>query len=70
MDENKSGIRSGSAYIFELVMGGMVTVFKKLMASDGAFGDSFWYFSIINLTKALIGAYGDNNPSKWISLCI
>eukprot|EP01084_Bolivina_argentea_P266306 451657_1 len=51
----------GSAYIYENYNNGSWNEVSKLLASDGAVGDSFGYSVSIALPLAIIGAYKDDN---------
>ena len=59
-DDVPSGINAGSAYIFDYD-GSMWQQSQKLLASDGAFGDSFGISVAVDGDKAIIGAWSDDD---------
>jgi hypothetical protein len=57
--DDDNGIDSGSAYVF-IRNGTTWTQQAKLLASDGAAGDQFGYFPVLDGDTALISAYYDD----------
>ena len=56
--DDDNGFNSGSAYLFDTITGLQIA---KLLPSDGAAGDAFGTSVAISGTKALVGAYRDDD---------
>ena len=56
--DDDNGTSSGSAYLFDATTGKQIT---KLLADDGATGDSFGWSVAISGTTAIVGALGDDD---------
>ena len=56
--DDDNGSRSGSAYLFDTTTGSLL---QKLTAPDAASGDIFGFSVAIDGTRALAGAYGDDD---------
>ncbi|MDD3375569.1 MAG: FG-GAP repeat protein, partial [Candidatus Omnitrophica bacterium] len=64
--DDDNGSNSGSAYIFKKNASGLWPFSQKLIASDGAEGDSFGFAVSVSGDKAIIGAHldDDNGPGS------
>jgi esterase/lipase superfamily enzyme len=62
--DGDNGFNSGSAYLFDTVTGLQIA---KLLASDGAAGDLFGHSVSISGTRAIVGAFeNDDNGSAYL----
>ncbi|MFT7665106.1 MAG: hypothetical protein ACI87A_003341 [Planctomycetota bacterium] len=56
--DNVSGLSSGSAYLFDIVTGNQIA---KLVPGDGGGSDFFGWAVAISGSRAVVGAFGDND---------
>ena len=65
LNEDASGINSGSAYVFVRPATGWATATEavKLAASDGAANDKFGYSISVDGETVIVGAYGDDDDN-------